>query len=101
MKAAKIQYAFIALALALFSAPPVSAGSSDAVEHKVLKGDDLHLLAGYYYRDPRRWNEIYQANRSAIKNPNRLVPGKTLILPAEGLNAYPLPYADWKELVGG
>lgn len=61
--------------------------------HQVLPGDELHLLAGYYYGDARQWERIWQANRDQVSNPNRIRRGTLLRIP----DATPPeePYADF------
>ncbi len=39
-------------------------------------------IARQFYSDPNRWNAIYQANRSVIRNPNNVKPGTQLRIPA-------------------
>lgn len=51
--------------------------------HTVKPGEDLHWLAAIYYGDARLWYKIYDANKSVIKNPNNLVVGTKLIIPAK------------------
>lgn len=48
------------------------------VEHTVIKGDNLMLLAGYYYKDPRQWREIYVDNSGLLGDPNLIIPGTVL-----------------------
>jgi nucleoid-associated protein YgaU len=62
--------------LALAPAPVL--GADQTVEHTIRSGDDLHLIAGYYFGDPRQWRRIWKSNRKALAGPSRLVPGKTL-----------------------
>ncbi len=50
--------------------------------YQVQRGDDLHWLAAKFYGDARQWVKIYEANRTAIANPNRLQIGQTLTIPA-------------------
>jgi len=50
--------------------------------YQVQRGDDLHWLAAKFYGDARQWVKIYEANRSALANPNRLQIGQTLTIPA-------------------
>jgi len=57
-----------------------AAASQDAL-HEVLPGDDLRLIAGYYYGDARQWEHIWKANRAQIKNPNRIEQGSLLRIP--------------------
>ena len=55
--------------------------------HTVKSGEELHLLAGYYFLDCRQWVNIYQANMGTIVNPNRIKPGQQLYVYVD---------ADWK-----
>jgi hypothetical protein len=57
-----------------------AAGAQDAL-HEVMPGDDLHLIAGYYYGDAREWERVWQANRDQIRNPNRIERGALLRIP--------------------
>lgn len=67
--------------------------------HEVERGQDLHLIAGYYYGDARQWERIRQANREVLKNPNRLRVGMVLRVPLDRDWKQDLSYADW--LKGG
>ncbi|MDH7499057.1 MAG: hypothetical protein QHH30_01565 [candidate division NC10 bacterium] len=60
-----------------FSAPSAHASPME-IRHSVGAGEDLHLLAAYYYGDARQWKRIYQANRKQIKNPNYITPKQVL-----------------------
>ena len=51
-------------------------------QHKIVEGDDLHLLAAYYYGNARLWRLIYEANRNVIPNPSKLTEGITITIPA-------------------
>lgn len=51
-------------------------------QHKILAGEDLHLIAAYYYGNARLWRLIYEANRKIISNPNKLTEGITILVPA-------------------
>ena len=69
------------------------------IAHTVKRAEELHLLAGYYYRDPRQWVRIYQDNAGTIRNPNRIYPGQVLYVtvdqdwtPPFDLDAY---VAEW------
>jgi hypothetical protein len=72
------------------AAAPV--GPQDAL-HQVLPGDDLHLLAGYYYGDARQWERIWRANRDQVSNPNQIRRGALLRIPDVSPPAE--PYADF------
>ena len=61
------------------SLPAGATYENGVVSHPIASTDEnLHLLAGYYYNNPRAWKKIYNANRKIIRNPNRLPVGKTL-----------------------
>lgn len=69
------------------------------IAHTVKGSEQLHLLAGYYYRDPRQWVRIYQDNAGTIRNPNRIYPRQVLYItvdqdwtPPFDLDAY---VAEW------
>jgi len=59
-------------------APAPARCEIQAVEHSVRSGDNLHLIAGYYYGNPREWKRVWKANRKVLANPNRLSPGRVL-----------------------
>ena len=59
----------------------VAATSPQDALHQVMPGDDLRLIAGYYYGDTRQWERIWQANRDQIPNPNRIRRGTLLRIP--------------------
>ena len=63
---------------ALTAPAPVLSGSR---YHTVVKHDTLYGLARTYYGDHRRWKDIYEANRSIIGNPNRILVGQRLVIP--------------------
>lgn len=58
--------------------------------HQVQRGDTLVTLARRYYRaaaSSESWRKIYRANRSVLKDPNRLVIGMKLTIPDVGPSA--------------
>ncbi len=63
------------------------------IMHQVQRGDDLRLIAGYYYGDTRQWERIWKTNRSQVRNPNRIQPGALLRIP--DAMAPPESYADF------
>jgi len=78
------------------SARGSTAGSPEATEHQdalheVLPGDNLHLIAGYYYGDARQWERIWQANRKPIPNPNLIERGMVLYIPDVTIPEEPYP----------
>jgi LysM repeat protein len=54
-----------------------------ARRYTVKPGDTLSLIAQRFYGSPARWQWLYQANRSVIKNPNVIEPGQVLNVPYE------------------
>lgn len=65
--------------------PQTINGASHAVQsqkiHIVHQGDTLSAIAGQYYGSANQWQKIFDANRSRIKDANRLTPGTQLIIP--------------------
>ena len=49
--------------------------------YTVQSGETLGDVARRYYGDANRWPTIYEANQHIIENPDRVVPGLTVILP--------------------
>ena len=72
---------------------PAFAGAPADAIHEVMPGDDLRLIAGYYYGDTRQWERIWKANRDQIKNPNRIEKGSLLRIPDATVR--PESYADF------
>jgi len=62
------------------AAPQAAPAAQDAM-HEVMPGDNLHLIAGYYYGDARQWERIWEANRDQLPNPNRIERGALLRIP--------------------
>ena len=52
--------------------------SSPARRYTVKPGDTLSSIAQRFYGSPARWQWLYQANRSVIKNPDVIYPGEVL-----------------------
>jgi nucleoid-associated protein YgaU len=51
-------------------------------QHTVRDGDTLGDLAERYYGDPRRFRDIFDANRGTLTDPQLLPIGATLVIPA-------------------
>jgi nucleoid-associated protein YgaU len=49
--------------------------------HTVQEGESLSDLADKYYGSSDKWAKIYRANRTAIKDPDRIYPGMKLTIP--------------------
>jgi nucleoid-associated protein YgaU len=82
-------------------APVPARCATQTVEHTVRAGDNLHLIAGYYYRDPRQWKRIWKLNRASLRGPSRLVPGKTLQVESSPGKGWEVPYEDFRARVRG
>jgi nucleoid-associated protein YgaU len=73
-----------------------AAGSmGETVEHEVIKGDNLHLLAGYYYRDPRQWKRVFDRNQDIITDANVILPGTVLKIETEPARQWNIPYGEF------
>jgi nucleoid-associated protein YgaU len=61
----------------------VGGGGGGAGEtYTVKSGDSLSKIASHY--DGVSWEEIFEANRDTIKDPNLIHPGQTLKIPSKG-----------------
>jgi len=49
--------------------------------HIVRKDETLSAIAEAYYGSENNWQKIFQANRSRLKDPDRIMPGTKLIIP--------------------
>ena len=52
-----------------------------AVFHTVKSGDSLSKIAKTYYGNAMRYNEIFEANKPMLKDPNLIYPGQVLRIP--------------------
>jgi hypothetical protein len=86
-------------AILLAAAPARSADQT--VEHTIRSGDNLHLIAGYYYRDPRQWRRIWKLNRKGLRGASLLVPGKVLRIEAAAGQGWDVPYEEFRARVAG
>ncbi len=60
---------------------PTPPATPTANQYKVKPGDTFYAIARRTLGDGNRWREIYNANRSRIRNPNALPAGLTLVIP--------------------
>lgn len=66
----------------LHQAQSIVARAADARSvYRTRPQDSLALVARRFYGDGNLWVRVYQANRHVIEDPDRLVPGVTLIIP--------------------
>lgn len=70
-------------------APPAPPASSkpDTRSYTVQKGDSLSKIAKRELGSANRWREIFELNKDAIQDPNRIFPGQVLKLPKEEAQA--------------
>jgi len=85
----------------LFLAPAPARCSNQTVEHTIRSGDNLHLIAGYYFGDPRQWKRIWKTNRKKLSGPSRLAPGKTLRIEGSADDSLLGSYDDFRSRVRG
>jgi len=78
--------------------PPGSNHQGGQVLHVVASKENLHLLAAYYYGDPRQWKRIYRENRDVIRNPRILTIGQTLRISVEENWRPAFSYQEWFRL---
>ncbi len=76
MKRSRITALALALVMAIGLAAPAF-----AAEYTVVKGDNLSKIAEKTLGDAGRWQEIYEANKATIKDPNTIYVGQTLTIP--------------------
>lgn len=56
---------------------------SEGVYHTVEKGDTLWAIAKKTLGDGNRYNEIFEANRPMLSDPDKIYPGQTLRIPQD------------------
>jgi len=91
----------LAAGCVLSLAPAPARCAVQTVEHTIRSGDNLHLIAGYYYGDPRQWKSIWRTNRKNLTGPNRLVPGRVLRIDGSAGAGWPDSYEDFRSRVRG
>lgn len=65
--------------------PVVQSDSNGCIEEYVIqKNDTLQKIAKKFYNSSKKWYKLYQANKSVLKNPNRILPGKKICIPDLG-----------------
>lgn len=60
-----------------------NAGGTDPVFHTVEKGESLWKIAKATLGDGNRYNEIFEANRPMLSDPDKIYPGQTLRIPQD------------------
>jgi len=59
----------------------VEAPATSAQMYTVKSGDSLSAIAQSVYGDANRYNEIFEANKPMLKDPNMIYPGQVLRIP--------------------
>ena len=57
------------------------ADESIYARHTVASGESLSKIAKHYYKDPMKYNAIFEANRNILNNPDVIHPGQELVIP--------------------
>ena len=50
-------------------------------KHTVKSGESLSKIAKHYYKDPMKYNAIFEANRDILKSADVIHPGQELTIP--------------------
>jgi hypothetical protein len=57
------------------------ANNNRRITHKIKTNDSLYKLAKRYYNDGSKWENIYQANKNKMPDPDSLKIGQELLIP--------------------
>ncbi|HEY9421404.1 MAG TPA: peptidoglycan-binding protein LysM [Thermoanaerobaculia bacterium] len=60
----------------------VSTPAPEAQYYEVKSGDTLSKIAKQFYGDANKYNQIFEANRPMLKDPDEIYPGQKLRIPA-------------------
>jgi len=60
---------------------PADAGNAGGRSYTVRKGDTLSHIAKAHYGAASRWQEIFEANRDQLDDPDLIHPGQVLRIP--------------------
>jgi nucleoid-associated protein YgaU len=66
----------------VFVLPPKEPVGTIPRLHTVQRGDTLSGIANAELGSPSRWPDIFALNRAILTNPDRIIPGQVLVLPA-------------------
>lgn len=58
-----------------------AAAVNQTQEYTIVSGDSLSKIAKHFYGDDMKWNIIYEANSTIIKDPNMIHPGQKITIP--------------------
>jgi len=60
-----------------------TAPDAPAETYTVQSGDNLSKIAKHFYGNANAWQQIFDANRDQLSNPDRIKPGQVLKIPAK------------------
>ncbi len=63
--------------------PRSSSSAAEPSVHEVRRGDTLWMISRRYYGNPLLWPAIFGANHDQVADPDRILPGERLRLPAK------------------
>ncbi len=63
------------------AAIPLPEPAPELKTYTVEPGDSLWKIAQGAYGHGNQWQKIYEANKDRIKNPDKIDPGQTLVIP--------------------
>lgn len=65
------------------TAPSATPAAEPAAQtYTVVSGDTLSKISKHFYGSANHWNDIFQANRDQLSNPDLIKPGQVLKIPA-------------------
>jgi len=63
-------------------AEKTAASARQPLRHRTTPGETLSNLSLRYYQTPRRWKDIYEANKRVLgDNPREITAGQVLVIP--------------------
>ncbi len=69
-------------ALGSATAQPAAPSAPPSTLYTVKSGDTLSKIAKQFYGDANRYNELFEANKPMLKDPDKIYPGQVLRIPA-------------------
>ncbi len=78
--------------------PPGATREGNVILHVISANENLHLLASFYYNNPRQWTRIYQDNQANLGHSTRLPVGQTLRIRVEDTWQPIFSYQEWFRL---